>query len=244
MHLLKIFLIALIATSLLACSGKQHDPTAKWSAAKFYKKAKAQADSNNYEQAIDFYESLESRFPFSQYATQAQLDVAYAYYKYDEPDSAIAALDRFLKLNPRHKGVEYAYYLKGVANFDRGSSFLDKFFSRDLANYDQVSVKAAYSAFSILLERFPNSIYTADARQRMVYLRNKMAESELSTAQYYFDRKAYVAVANRTQEIIKKYQGTPSTLVALQLLKKSYVGLGLDDLAMDTQRVIEASYTE
>jgi outer membrane protein assembly factor BamD len=236
--------IILIATwiTLSGCSGKNLDKTADWSAEKLYSEAKSALDNGDYEQAINYYETLEARYPFGVYALQAQLDVAYAYYRYEEPESAIAAADRFIKLNPRHPAVDYAYYLKGVADFDRGSSLIDRVFTRDLSAYDTRALKSSYQAFSTLVERFPDSKYAGDARERMIYLRNQLAEAEVDIAQYYLDRKAYVAAAKRAKYVVEHFQGTPVMPKALSIMDQSYRGLGLDTLASDIQRVLEANY--
>src|SRR5210317_1864155 len=166
-------------SSLVGCGPKKEvDLTADWSAEKFYLEARAELDEGNYLTAIEYYETLESRFPFGKYAMQAQIDVAYAYFKFDEPDSAITALDRFIKLHPRHPAVDYAYYLKGLVNFERGGNILDIISDRDLSDFDRDLILRAYNDFKLLLQRFPNSNYATDARKRMIYLRNELARAD------------------------------------------------------------------
>lgn len=236
--------LVLIAASIVlsGCSAKNLDKTADWSAERLYAEAKQSLDNGDYEQAINYYETLEARYPFGVYALQAQLDVAYAYYRYEEPESAIAAADRFIKLNPRHPAVDYAYYLKGVANFDRGSSLIDRIFTRDLSDYDTRALKASYQSFATLVERFPDSRYAEDARERMIYLRNQLAEAEADIAQYYLDRRAYVAAARRAKHVVEHFQGAPVMPRALDILLRSYRGLGLESLAADIERTIEINY--
>lgn len=233
----------MLAGALLAgCATTATDPTTGLSAAELYAKAKEHLDSGNYQRAINFYETLESRYPFGDYATQAQLDVAYAYYKDGEPESALAAADRFIKLHPRHPAVDYAYYLKGLVNFGLKKSIMDKFYTRDLADYDKTIMQQSYDDFAILVKRFPKSQYTPDAIKRMVYLRNQLARSEIKVAEFYLERHAPVAAANRARTVIESYQGSDSVQRALQIMISAYRDLKLDDLARDAERVLELNY--
>ena len=142
-----------IAFSLVACGPtKEIDITADWTVEKFYLEASTELANENYLTAIEYYETLESRFPFGKYATQAQIDVAYAYYKFDEPDSAITAIDRFIKLHPRHPSVDYAYYLKGLVNMERGGTILDNIVERDLDDFDKGLMLTAYNNFKLLVQ--------------------------------------------------------------------------------------------
>lgn len=234
-------LIALLAL-LGGCGTTGKDPTAEWSAAQLYEEAKSALNGGNYEQAISHFETLEARYPFGRYAQQAQLEIAYAYYKFGEMDSAIAAADRFIKLNPRHPHVAYAYYLRGLANFDRGASFLDKIVARDPAEMDMASVKSAFDDFATVVRRFPESIYAADARQRTVYLRNVLARHELKVADFYLRRGAYVAVVNRCKYVLEHYQGSDAMPQALAMMAGAYERLGLPELAADARRVLERNY--
>lgn len=237
-----IWLIVLLL--LTACSGKEVDPTEGLSAAEIYNLAKDNMESENYLSAIQFYESLESRYPFGVYATQAQLDVAYAYYLYDEPESATAAVNRFIKLHPQHDSVDYAYYLKGLINFGLRPSILDYVYTPDLSEYDKSIMLKSYRDFSVLLNRFPKSKYSRDAKKRMVFLRNQLAKSELNVAKYYLNRKAWVAVANRTKNLLTTYQGSSSIKEALQMQLLAYQQLQLTDLIKDTRRILVLNYGE
>ncbi|MCP4187157.1 MAG: outer membrane protein assembly factor BamD [Gammaproteobacteria bacterium] len=228
---------------LSACGPVEEiDETVDWSVEKLYRSARANLAEEKYITAIEQYENLESRFPFGKYATQAQLDVAYAYYKFDEPESAIAAVERFIKLNPRHETVDYAYYLRGLINFDRGGSILDILHERDKSNYDRSILLKSYDDFQLLIRRFPNSTYNTDSRQRMVYLREQLARADLKVAKYYASRNAWVAAANRTKLILTDYQGSSVIQSALEVQLQAYEQLGLSDLAADTQRIIELNY--
>jgi outer membrane protein assembly factor BamD len=244
MHPFTILILALIlALGLTGCGPKEEiDPTADWSVEKFYLEARSELDDGNYLTAIEYYETLESRFPFGKHAMQAQIDVAYAYYKFDEPDSAITAIDRFIKLHPRHPSVDYAYYLKGLVNFERGGTILDAVSERDPSEFDKNLMLRAFNDFKLLTQRFPSSKYATDARKRMIYLRDQLARSDYNVATYYASRDAWVAVTGRTQFILRNYQGTSVIKPTLELQLKAYQILGLDQLAQDTQRIIDLNY--
>lgn len=240
-----ILMLTLCALLLLAGCGPgkdEIDPTADWSVEKFYLEARAELDKGNYLTAIEYYETLESRFPFGKYATQAQIDVAYAYFKFDEPDSAITALDRFIKLHPRHPAVDYAYYLKGLVNFERGGTILDVIVERDLSEFDRNLLLRAYNDFKLLTQRFPSSDYVTDARKRMIFLRNELARADFAVANYYASLGAWVAVTGRTRFILENYQGTEVVRSTLELQLTAYQTLGLEQLARDTQRIIALNY--
>ena len=237
-NLVKKTALILALLFMFGCSGEKLDPLAGLSAAEIYVKAKGRMESGDYTQAIEFYESLESRFPFGEHATQAQMDVIYAYYLYEEPESAMAAADRFIKLNPRHPSVDYAYYMKGLINFGLRDSIIDKLYTRDLADYDESIMQKSYNDFAILVNRYPDSPYSKDAIQRMVFLRNQLARTELKVAEFYLAKKAWVAAANRAQSVLDVYQGSTSIKRALEIQMVSYQNLKLDDLAADTKRIL------
>jgi len=238
----QLLILTLLSFTLIACSTKETDPTADWSAQEFYEQAKSAMDHKEFDKAIEYLESLESRYPFGKFATQAQLYVIYAYYKYDEPESAIASADRFIKLNPKHPNVDYAYYIKGLVNFNRGGTILDKIKERDISQFDSETLKKSYQDLSKLLVLFPKSKYAPDVKQRLVYLRNKMAESELNIAKYYQSREAWAAAANRVKLILTKYQGSDVVKDALNIQLDAYKHLGFDDLANDVKRIIDLNY--
>ena len=220
------------------------DETADWSAQKLYSEARSNLNDGNYGQAVKYYETLEARYPFGKYAQQAQLEIAYAYYKDDEPDSAIAALDRFIKLNPRSPNIDYAYYLKGLVSYNRGLGPVERYLPLDPAERDPGSTLQAFEDFSELVRLYPRSTYAADAAQRMVYLRNNLAMHELQVAEYYMTRKAYVAAVNRAKYVIENYQRTPAVPGALVLLAKAYKYLGLTELSNDALRVLRTNYPD
>ncbi len=233
--------ILLLAIALLGgCSlfGDEKDKTKGWSADKFYSKAsKAMADGD-YTSAIKYYELLEARYPFGPQARQAQLDVAYAYYKSGDPDSAIAAADRFIQLNPDNPHAAYAYYLKGIANFNRTLGFLERFMPTDTSQRDPRASLASFKDFSELVRKYPDSEYAEDATKRLLYLRNNLARHEIHVANYYMRRGAYVAAAERGDYVVKHYQKTPAVRDALTIMATAYDRLGLTDLADDARRVL------
>lgn len=222
----------------------QIDETKDWSAQKLYSEAKSALSEGDWEQAIDYYEKLEARYPFGRYAQQALLESAYAYYKFDEPDSAISTVDRFIKTYPRHPNLDYAYYLRGLVNFTRGDTFMDRILPRDPSERDAGTAKQAFLDFGELVKRFPESRYAKDAGQRRVFLRNNLAQYEMHVADYYMRRGAYVAAANRAKLVIESYQGTPAVPEALVTLVQAYRKLGMDDLAADAERVLKVNYPE
>ncbi len=238
----QLLILALLSFTLIACSTEQNDPTANWNAERFYIESKAAMGNGNFDIAIEYLESLESRYPFGKFATQAQLDVIYAYYQYDEPESAIASADRFIKLNPKHPNVDYAYYIKGLANFNRGGTILDKIQDRDISQFDASTLHTAYRDLSQLIILFPNSRYAADVKKRLVFLRNQMAKSELNIAKFYQSREAWAAAANRIKVILTKYQGSEVIKEALEIQLNAYQQLGFNNLANDVQRIIDINY--
>ena len=239
----------LLACILLLSAGcgllpEQVDETKDWSANELYTAAKERLDDQDYEKAIDYFEKLEARYPFGSYAQQAQLEIAYAYYKYEEPDLAIAAADRFIKIYPRHPNVSYAWYIKGLTNYNRGKSLVDKILPQDPSERDTVTMRQAYDDFDQLVKQYPNSIYAKDAAQRMVYLRNNMAEYEVHVADYYMRRKAYVAAANRGEYVVENFQRTPAVEDALVIMARAYRKMDENDLAADSVRVLRLNYPD
>jgi len=244
---------SLVLAATLALGGcgllpEVQDETAGWSAQKIYSEAKDNLNDGNYEKAVKLFETLESRYPFGRYAQQAQLEVAYAYYKDSEPISAIAACDRFIKLHPNHPNVDYAYYLKGLANFndDLGIlgnlSFLGVREAQDMSERDPRAARDAFLSFKELVTRFPDSKYAEDSTARMKYLVNALAANEVHVARYYLKREAYVAAANRAKEVLKTYPEAPALEEALAIMVVSYDKLGLTDLRDDAQRVLTLNF--
>jgi outer membrane protein assembly factor BamD len=224
---------------VLGCASTSEDELENLSANELYDRAKTALNTGDYETAINTFEKLEARYPFGKYAQQAQLEIAYAYYKFDEPDSAIAAADRFIRNNPGSPHLDYAYYLKGLTNYNRGASIIDRMAPREPSERDTRALREAFNDFTQLLKKFPDSRYAGDATQRLVYLHNQLAQYEIHVANYYMKRGAYVAAVNRAKYVLENYQRTPAAREALQVLIRAYSKMGLDGLARDAQRVLE-----
>jgi len=203
-----------------------------------YADAKDELDNKNYEKAVKGFETLQSRYPYGRYAQQAQLETAYAYFKQNEPESALAAADRFIKQYPNNPHVDYAYYLKGLINFNEDLGLIGHIVKQDLSDRDPNAARDAFDAFKDLVTRFPDSKYADDARLRMQYLINALARHEIQVASFYLRRGAYVAAANRAKEVLADYAQTPSTRDALQIMVQAYDALGMKDLRDDAQRVL------
>jgi len=234
----QLFLLFLSVT-LFACAGADKDETAGYSAKELYEEAQSSLDAAEFQAAVKSLESLEARYPFDPYAKQAQLEIAYAYYKYDELDQATSAVERFARLHPRDPHMDYVYYLKGLINFNRGQGLLDDWFPREPSQHDPAVLEQAFNNFATLVRRYPNSIYAGDAYQRMVYLRNQMAEKEILVAEFYVERKSWLSAAKRAKAVITRYPNTIWTKRALDIMLLSYQKLELNDLAADIQRVID-----
>ncbi len=237
--------LTLTAFLLLAgCSGMpdQVDETVSWSAQKLYTEAKESMSDGAWDRAIKMFEKLEARYPYGRYAQQAQLEVAYAYYKSSEPASAIAACERFIKLHPNHPNVDYAYYLKGLANFNEDLGLLGSLARQDLSERDPKATRISFETFKELVQRFPDSKYTPDAKLRMRYLLNALASYDVHVARYYYRRGAYVAAANRAQTTIRDFPQSPATEEALFLMVKSYDALNMPELRDDAERVMRKNF--
>ena len=239
LHLLAALLAALLA--LAGCASK-NERDMKSGADVLYDRAHSAMDSGNYRNAITYYETLSARFPFSNQAKQAQLDLIYCYYRNGEPESAIDAASQFERENPTHPRVDYALYMRGLANFTGESNVFYRFFNVDPARRPLGKANESFSAFAQLLQRYPQSIYAADARQRMVFLRNRLAEHENYAARYYLTRGAYLAALNRAQSAMERYDGSPAVADSLRIMIDSYSALGMADLAASTREVLAASY--
>ncbi|MBI3777360.1 MAG: outer membrane protein assembly factor BamD [Gammaproteobacteria bacterium] len=238
-----LFAVVSIALFFAGCSGID-DPTKNWPPEKLYKEAKDKVADGDYETAIKYFENLEARYPYGRYSEQAQLEIAYANYKFDEPALAIAAADRFIRLHPTHPNVDYAYYLKGLVNFHGEKGFASWLLGAkdDLSDRDPKGALESYSAFREVVERFPNSRYAEDSRQRMAYLFEAQARYETRVARFYYERSSYVAAVSRCKYALATYPRTPSTEDALGIMALSYKAMGMNDLLKDTMRVLTKNF--
>ena len=237
-----LFLAALLGGCGLLPEVK--DETVGWSANKLYAEAKEAMNEGSYEKAVQYFEKLESRYPYGRFAQQAQIDMAYAYWKDNEPASAIAACDRFIKLHPNHPNVDYVYYLKGLINFNEDLGFMGQISQQDMTERDPKGARESFDAFRELVTRFPESKYTPDAILRMKYLVNALASLEVHVARYYMKRQAYVAAVNRAQFALKNYPEAPATEEALFIMVKAYDLMGMNDLRDDSERVMRKNFPE
>ena len=236
----------LFAAFLTGCAstGEADDETYGMTVAEIYQEAKKLLNTGEYESAIKYYEKLESRFPYGTYAERARLEVAYAYYKDDNTETAIISADRFIKLHPNHEHVDYAYYLRGLASFAGTEGFLDRLFDQEPSERDPKSIRRAFNYFSVLVQRYPKSRYVADAIQRMKTLRENLSRYEIHVANYYQRHQAYLAAANRAKYVIENYQGTQSIPDALAIMVNAYRKLGMPELANDAYRVLELNHPQ
>jgi outer membrane protein assembly factor BamD len=218
------------------------DETLGWSANKLYSEAKQAMSDNAYDKAIKYFEKLESRYPYGRFAQQAQIDIAYSYWKSNEPVSAIAACDRFIKLHPNHPNVDYVYYLRGLVNFNEDLGIMGLVSQQDMTERDPKGARESFDSFRDLVTRFPDSKYTPDAILRMKYLVNALASLEVHVARYYMKRGAYLAAVNRAQFAVKTYPEAPAIEEALFIMVKAYDLLGMNDLRDDAERVMRKNY--
>jgi outer membrane protein assembly factor BamD len=207
-----------------------------------YTNAKQALDNNDFEYAIRLYEALTARFPFTSQARQARLDLIYLYYRKGEKESATDAAEQFLRENPTHPRCDYAWYMKGLVEFERVPYRFERWFGVDMARRPPASAVAAVTAFGTVVSRYPKSEYAHDAQRRMVYLRNRLAEYEINVARYYIKRGAYLAAAQRAQRTIEQYDGAPAVQEALQLMIESYDRLGLTELKANIERTYAENF--
>ena len=244
MRSLAVIAALFLATLITGCGllPEVKDETAGWSANKLYNEAKDNMSDGGYEKAIKYFEKLESRYPYGRFAQQAQIEIAYAYWKTNEPASAIAACERFIKLHPNHPNVDYVYYLRGLVNFNEDLGLLGQISQQDMTERDPKGARESFDAFRELVTRFPDSKYTPDAILRMKYLVNALASLEVHVARYYMKRNAFVAAVNRAQFALKNYPEAPATEEALFIMVKAYDLMGMDDLRNDAERVMRKNY--
>jgi len=236
--------LALVAAAVLlqGCSSTPKDETANWSPNKIYSEARDERNSGNFDKAVVLYEKLEGRAAGTPLAQQAQLDKAFTHYKAGEQAQGLAAIDRFIKLHPATPAMDYALYLKGLINFNDNLGLFGSLSRQDLSERDQKAAKESFESFRELVTRFPDSRYSADARARMTYIINSLAQYEVHVARYYFTRGAYVAAINRAQSAVAEYADAPALEEALYILVRSYDALGMTELRDDARRVLTASY--
>jgi len=227
-----------------ACANNEEQETVINDVTEAYESAKKSVSRGNYRRGIQIYEAIQARYPFSDLSRQLQLDLMFAYYKAGMKEQAVEAADTFMRENPIHERVDYALYIKGLAYFEDEAGFLEKRFKRDVTQRPPKEVAEAYSSLRRLVERYPASIYSPDAEQRMVFLRNRLSEYENHVADYYLRRGAYIASLNRAKSALEDYNGAEGNADSLKIMEQAYEKLGMHDLAADARRVLELNFPE
>jgi len=240
--------VAILLLLLSGCSlfdGEEEDEFAGLSTEEqFYQRALGQLNGQNFRGSITTYQALESRFPFGRFAAQAQIEIVYAYYRNQDMEAARAAADRFIRLHPDNENVDYAYYMKGLASFEDGSGLFARFLPVDHTKRDPGRAQESFSDFAQLLALYPDSPYAADARSRMVYLRNNLAAYEIHVANYYLERLAYIAALRRGQYVVENFQGTPAVADGVAIMVEAYLRMGLSDLADTSLALLKENYPD
>jgi outer membrane protein assembly factor BamD len=237
-------LLALVAALLAGCATDLQDETVGWSAQRLYGEAKDAIANKDWPRAVRYLEKLEARYPYGRFAQQAQLEIAYVHWKDNERALGIAAVDRFIKMYPNHANVDYAWYLKGLINFNDQYSMFSWLTSPDMSDRDPKSTRESFAAFKEVVTRYPDSKYAADATLRMRYLVNALAAHEVHVARYYMKRGAYLAAANRAQFAIRHYAQSPATEEAVFVLVLAYDRLGMSDLRDAADRVMRTNFPD
>lgn len=238
----QLFLILLSPVLFLGCASLEEDPTINWSAEELYTNAKGRLDDKFYDQSIELYKNLDLRYPYGPFAEQGKIDIAYAYWKMNNSASALMACDRFIREHPDHENVDYVMYLKALVHFNDDKGLLGFFVSKNLAERDPGAAREAFDILRDLVKRFPDSRYAEDAQLRMAYLVNTLAEHEVSVANYYFRRGAFVASINRAQSVIENYPRAPAAREALEVLALSYERSGLVESKQKIEAIIDVNF--
>ena len=235
---------ALLALALSGCGlfSDTKDLRKDWGAAEFYKAAKEEFDNGNWAAAIKIYEELESKYPYGRFAQQAQLEVAYSYYRQGEAAQAISAIDKFTKTHPNHENIDYALYLRALVNFKEDLGPFTRLARQDLADRDPKAARESFEGFKELATRFPTGRYAADARERMAYLVEALARHEIKVARYYLNRGAYLAAANRSQDAITRFPNSPVHREALDIMIEAYDRMGMSELRDDARKVLAKNF--
>lgn len=235
--------VAAILPFLSGCSSQDKKPQGM-TEQEVYQQAQKSLDSSNWQNAIKTLELLEENFPFGTYGEQAQLELIYAHYRAGNYDEVPVNAERFIRLHPQHRNVDYAYYLRGMASFHKESSFMGSLFGTDNTTKDPGAARESYDHFMDLINHFPNSPYAADAQKRMIYLRNALARLEIHVANYYFKRGAFLAALKRGNYVVENFQETPSVPDALAVMAQAYYLIGKPELATESIKVLAANFPE
>ena len=208
----------------------------------FYERALDQLNGQNFRGAISTYQALESRFPFGRFAEQAQIEIVYAHYRIDDMEAARASADRFIRLHPDSDNIDYAYYMRGLSSFTDGGGLFNRFLPIDHTKRDPGRAQESFNDFAQLLALHPDSAYAGDARARMIYLRNNLGLYEIHVANYYLERRAYIAALRRSQYVVENFQGTPAVADGVAIMAECYLRLGLTELADTSLALLRENY--
>ena len=239
---IRLLLIAAVPLALVACAGNDEQQSEVQNITEAYERAKKSIKDGNYRRGIQIFEVIQARYPFSDLARQIQLELMYAYYRSGRKEEAVEAADTFMRENPIHPRVDYALYIRGLAYYEETPGFLERWFKKDMTKRPPKDVELAYSSLRQLVERFPASQYAEDAEERMIAIKNRLADYENHVADYYLRRGAYVAALNRARNALERYNGAAGNARSLRIMAAAYEELGMNDLAADTRRVLEANF--
>lgn len=241
----RLFPVMLLTFSLIAgCSSSNKQQVPDEPLEVLYKQAQSKLNNGDYEKASQILEALDSRYPFGPYATQVQMQLIYAYYKNGDTAQTVANIDRFIRLNPTHKDIDYIYYMRGLANMQEDYNFFHDIFGMDRSERDPSYARQAFRDFQTILKNYPQSVYASDARSRAVYLKNRLAKLDLSVANYYVKREAWLSAANRAKYLIENYPDTEMTKPALEIMVQSYEKMDLPELAKHAKDMLAANYPD
>lgn len=241
---LAVALLAALLGSVSGCANNDEIQTEIQDLTEAYELAKRSIERGNYQRGIQIFEAIQARYPFSDLSRQIQLELMYAYYKSGQPERAVEAAETFVRENPIHPRVDYALYIQGLAYFEDDPGFLERWFGRDLTKRPPEGVSQSYATLRRLVERYPASPYAADAEQRMIYLKNRLARYENHVADYWLRRGAYVAAINRAKTALEEYHGADSNAESLKIMIAAYEALGMNDLAADARKVLTLNFPD
>jgi outer membrane protein assembly factor BamD len=239
---LRFALIAVLPMALFACANNDEIQSEVQNITEAYETAQSAIRKGNYRRGIQIFEAIQARFPFSDLSRQIQLELMYAYYKGGQREEAVEAADTFMRENPIHPRVDYALYIKGLAYYEEGPGILERLFRKDVTQRPPNDIELSYTSLRRLVERFPASQYAPDAEQRMIAIRNRLADYENYVADYYLRRGAYVAALNRAKQALEAYNGASGNAMSLHIMAAAYDKLGMTELAVDTRKVLAMSF--
>ena len=240
----RILACALLCSTLVACAKDDEIRTEIDNITEAYDQAKESIERRNYRKGIQIFEAIQARFPFSDLSRQIQLELLHAYYQSGRREQAIDVADTFMRENPIHPRVDYALYIKGLSYYEPEPGFLERWFNQDITSRPPVEVDLAYSTLRRLVDRYPASVYAADAEQRILAIKERLSAYENHVADYYLRRGAYVAAANRAKNALEAYNGTAGNQRSLQIMAEAYDNLGMADLAANARRVLATNFPD